>query len=217
MDSSSIAGTTMTIPCIETPSPLLQEAASWRLLGLLFERPGPEWMEQVSTLANEVTEPTLKAAAEAARQEASPGLYHSTFGPGGPAAPREVSYRRGVLPGAALAELRSLYESFAYQPSVDEPPDHVAVEVGFMAYLRLKQAYALACGNDEHVRICAEAEQQFLHEHLSRMAAPLAVSLGSSGITYLAHAAQVLQSRVGPMPAEVALTVLPDEDPSEDE
>ena len=210
----------MMTPCVESPldaSPLLQEAAAWRLVSLLFECPGAGWLDQVLMLAGEVQDPCLTAAAEAARQEASPGLYHSTFGPGGPAAPREVSYRRGVLPGASLAELRGLYEAFAYQTSVDEPPDHVAVEAGFVAYLRLKQAYAVARGNEEQMRICADAGQRFLQEHLSRMAGPIASSLASSGVTYLAHAAEALRSRVGPVPADAELTGMPDEEPSEDE
>lgn len=210
----------MTTPCAETVSDtpsLLRDVAAWRLVGLLFECPGTGWFDQVLTLAKEAQDPCLSAAADAARQEASPGLYHSTFGPGGPAAPREVSHRRGVLPGASLAELRRLYEAFAYQPSLDEPPDHVAVEVGFVAYLRLKQAYALARGNDEQMRICADAVQLFLRSHLSRMAGPLAASLSNSGIKYLAHAAESLQSRVGPAPVEVALPILSDEEPMEDE
>ena len=122
-----------------------------------------------------------------------------------------------MLPGAPLAELRSLYEAFAYRPSLAEPPDHVAVEAGFVAYLRLKQAYALARGNDEQMRICADAEQGFLQEHLSRMAGPLVNSLTASGITYLAQAAEALRSRTGPAPADAALAVLPDEEPNENE
>jgi len=206
--------------CIEIPSDasaLLREAAEWRLVSLLFECPGPGWLEQISTLADEVADATLKAAVEAARQEASPSLYHSTFGPGGPAAPREVSHRRGVLPGASLAELRSLYEAFAYQPTIDEPPDHVAVEAGFVAYLRLKQAYAFARGNDEQAQICAEVCQRFTQEHLSRVADPLAKALVSSGIMYLVHAAEALQSRTGPAPTEVPLDVLSDDETDNDE
>lgn len=190
---------------VEIPSDasaLLREAAQWRLVSLLFECPGPSWLEQISTLADEIADATLKAAVEAARQEASPSLYHSTFGPGGPAAPREVSHRRGVLPGASLAELRSLYEAFAYQPTLDEPSDHVAVEAGFVAYLRLKQAYALARGNNEQARICADAGQRFLQEHLGGMAGPLASSLASSDITYLAHAAEALRVRAPGKPAQ---------------
>ncbi len=178
-------------------SRLLGEAAEWRLVGLLFECPGPGWLEQVAALADEVTDAGLKAAADAARREATPGLYGTTFGPGGPAAPREVSHHPDVLPGASLAELRGLYQAFAYEPSLDEPPDHVAVEVGFVAYLRFKQAYALARGDDARVRTCAEAERQFIREHLGRIAGPLSASLASCGIDYLARAAEALRARVG--------------------
>lgn len=206
--------------CVEIPSDasaLLREAAQWRLVSLLFECPGPGWLEQISTLADEVADATLKAAVEAARQEASHSLYHSTFGPGGPAAPREVSHRRGVLPGASLAELRSLYEAFAYQPTLDEPSDHVAVEAGFVAYLRLKQAYASARGNDEQAEMCTEVGQRFVQEHLSRLAGPLAKALASSGIMYLIQAADALQSRTGPAPVEVPLDVLSDDEMDNDE
>ena len=68
-----------------TQNQLLGEAAEWRLLGLLFECPLPNWREQMDALAAEVVDADLKAAAEAARLEASEGLYHSIFGPGGPA------------------------------------------------------------------------------------------------------------------------------------
>ena len=187
--------------CVEIPpdaSAILKEAAAWRLVSLLFECPGRGWAEQVSTLSRETGDASLTMAAEAARREATPALYHSTFGPGGPAGPREVSYRRRVLPGAVLAELGDLYEAFGYRPSVDEPPDHVAVETGFVAYLHFKEAYARACGDPAHSELCAKVAQRFIREHVSRIAEPLAGSLTCSGIAYLAAAAEALRSRAGP-------------------
>jgi nitrate reductase assembly molybdenum cofactor insertion protein NarJ len=190
---------------------VLKEAAVWQLVSLLFECPTYEWIDQVASLACEIADPSLTMAAEAARQEATPELYHSTFGPGGPARPREVSYRRAVLPGATLAELGSLYEAFAYRPSVDEPPDHVAVETGFVAYLYFKQAYALAGGDRAHSDLCADVAHRFIREHLGRIAGPLAGPLTCSGIAYLAGAAEVLRSRTGPPPADASLMVLNEE------
>ena len=199
---------TSTVQMSADASSLLRTAAIWRLVSLLLECPAPGWVDQVSMLASEAGDPLLSMAAEAARQQATPALYHSTFGPGGPAAPREVSYRRGVLPGASLAELRGFYAAFAYQPSVDEPPDHVAVEAGFVAYLCFKQAYALAGGNAAQSQACADATRCFLAEHLSRMAVPLAASLASSGITYLARTAEVLRSHAGPAPEDTSLPIV---------
>jgi nitrate reductase assembly molybdenum cofactor insertion protein NarJ len=177
---------------------LLGEAAEWRLLGLLFECPSPNWLAQVTALAAEVADDDLKAAAEAVQQEASEGLYHSIFGPGGPAPGREISYRDWVQPGYLLSELTSYYEAFAYQPALLEAPDHVSVEAGFIAYLKLKEAYALATSDDEHAAVTRAAAQQFSNEHLVALAEPLARALAHSGIQYLALAGKVLLARVGP-------------------
>ncbi len=117
-------------------------------------------------------------------------------GRGGPAAPREVSYRPRELPGNALAELRSFYQAFAYEPVLPEPPDHVAVEIGFVAYLRFKRTYAVARGVEAQAEMCAGAERHFIDNHLRVIADPLAKSLAISGIPYLAHAAEALRLRV---------------------
>ncbi len=177
---------------------LLREAAEWRLIGLLFECPGDDWQAQVAELAAEVADADLKAAAEAARAEASAGLYGSAFGPGGPAAPREVSYRQTILPGTLLSELTTHYRVFAYGPVSHEPPDHVAVMAGFVGYLRLKEAYAYLRGDEEQAAVCGAATNRMLAEHLNPLAEPLAESLGRSGILYLAVAATALLRRVGP-------------------
>lgn len=177
-------------------SALLREAAEWRLLGLLFEWPAEGWSEQVADLASQIGDETLVAAAAASRQQVSPSLYHTTFGPGGPASPREVSYREGLVPGQFLAELRAYYAAFAYRPTTLEPPDHVAVEAGFISYLHLKTAYAQVRQDAEQTRVASEAAQRFLSEHLSHVAEPLASSLASSGINYLALASEALRARV---------------------
>lgn len=177
---------------------LLREAAEWRLLSLLFECPSPNWREQVEALATEVADADLKASADIAKQEASEGLYHSIFGPGGPAPGREISYRDWTQPGYLLSELTSYYDAFAYQSKIVEAPDHVSVEAGFVAYLKLKEAYADAIADDEHAAVTCEAGQQFIKEHLSMMTEPLARSLEHSGVEYLALAGKALLARVGP-------------------
>ncbi len=66
---------------------LLSEAAEWRLIGMLLACPQGDWRPQIAKLAAEVNDEPLKQAAAAMADEASEGLYHTTFGPGGPAAP----------------------------------------------------------------------------------------------------------------------------------
>lgn len=176
---------------------LAREAAEWRLIGLLFEPPSGRWREQVASLGGEVTDANLRRAAEAGLGEASEELYHSIFGPGGPASAREASYFDNIQLGYLIAELCAHYDAFAYQPSLGEAPDHVAVEAGFMAYLRLKEAYARTEGDHEHAALAGEAALYFLGEHLARIAPALAERLASSGVEYLMLAAQALAERSG--------------------
>ena len=177
---------------------LLHAAAAWRLIGLLFECPRPGWREQVAALGADTRDEQLRSAAEAAQTEASEGLHHSLFGPGGPVSPREVTYLGGVQLGYLLSELNAYYEAFAYRPDTIEAEDHLSVEAGFMAYLAIKQAYALASGENERAQITAEAAAHFKTDHLAVMVEPIARALESGGPPYLALAGQALFERVGP-------------------
>lgn len=176
---------------------LLREAAEWRLISLLFECPVGDWQENIKNLATEVSDSQLKTAAEFAKVEASEGLYHSIFGPGGPAPAREVTYRSWVQPGYLLSELSAFYEAFSYQPNLKESPDHIAVETGFMAYLKLKEAFAQERGDTEHAEITAKAAKTFNDEHLAKFTEQITKTLASSDIEYLALASAALLKRVG--------------------
>ncbi len=181
---------------------LLREAAQWRMTELLFECPSDEWKREVVNLASEVGDNDLRKAAESAQFEASEGLYHATFGPGGPAPPREVTYRSWVQPGYLLAELSAFYDAFAYRPKTPDVPDHVAVEAGFVAYLKLKTSFALANGDIEAAKMTAETAERFVVDHISKFAEKLASSLEFSGIQYLALAGKSLYRLAGKDPDE---------------
>ena len=191
---------------MNTPSPaldsrqrsLLEQAAEWRLISLLFECPTRGWKEQIAAVSSELADTELRAAAESAQSEASEALYHSIFGPGGPAPAREVSYCESVQLGYLISELEAFYQAFSFQPATPEVLDHVSVEAGFMGYLKLKEAYALASSDLEHAAVAAEAAQRFLENHLCVMAQPLATSLHALGVRYLALAGEGLLRRVGP-------------------
>jgi nitrate reductase assembly molybdenum cofactor insertion protein NarJ len=188
---------------------LLSEAAEWRLISLFFQCPEASWQHHVNALAGETDDSDLQAAAAAANTEASAGLYHSIFGPGGPAPPREVSYRNWAQPGYLMSELTSYYDAFAYHPEMLEAADHVSVETGFIAYLRLKEAYAMTCCDSEHAGAAAAAARQFIEDHLSVFAERLAAMLGRSGIRYLALAGEALLRRTGPPRTKSAALELP--------
>ncbi len=176
---------------------LLAQAAEWRLISLLFDCPSEEWRRQLAELAAPISDKKLKRAAKAAQKEATEGLFHSIFGPGGPAPGREVSYRGWVQPGYMLSELSSFYDAFSYKPKTNEVPDHVAVETGFIAYLRLKEAFAIESADPESAAITADASQSFIDEHLSKYAEQMCKILSVSGIEYLSLAGEALYKRVG--------------------
>jgi len=177
---------------------LLREAAEWRLIGLLLECPSAEWRAGVDELAREVADADLQEAAALSREQASEGLYHSTFGPGGPAPPREATHRDTLQLGYLMSELDAFYSSFGYRPTPVEPPDHIAVEAGFIAYLKFKQAYALACGDTEAAEITSAACSEFTAEHLASTAGPLTAMLAASGVPYLEATGRALARRAGP-------------------
>jgi len=191
---------------------LAREAAEWRLLSLLFECPTSDWRKQIAALIQDVADEELKSAAQDALEQASEGLFHHTFGPGGPAPPREATYHQTVQLGYLMSELQAYYNAFAFHPVTNEPPDHISVEIGFIAYLRLKEAYALACCNNEQAATAAESAQRFIFEHLANIAQPFANHLEASDIPYLVKAAAALFRRVGPLPKTASpLAILQEE------
>lgn len=186
----------------------LREAATWRLLGQLFECPSEQWFADIETLARELGDDALLAAAASARDTATEGQYHSVFGPGGPAPPREATYHETLELGSLMSELAVYYAAFAYNPKLQESFDHVSVEVGFIAFLKLKEAYALAAGDEEHAQVAASAADRFATDHLAMMAKPLATMLSGSHLEYLAEAARLVAERVGPPPKSGRLPML---------
>jgi nitrate reductase assembly molybdenum cofactor insertion protein NarJ len=192
----------------------LEQAAELRLLGLLFERPTLPWREEIARLGPEIRDPDLRRLARASAEE-SEGGYLALFGPGGRVSPREVAYRGTADPGETLADLGAFYRAFAFAPRSEDPPDHIAVEVGFLAYLRLKEAYALARGLDEERRTTREAFESFRALHVRAWSGALRRRLGEAGTAPLADAARLLARWVGEDPGSASAVVqaAPDSDP----
>jgi nitrate reductase assembly molybdenum cofactor insertion protein NarJ len=178
----------------------LSEAAQWRLLALLFDYPGDGWRRDVAALMVEVAHADLRKAAEGAQDVASDGLYLALFGPGGPVSLREATYLGGVQLGYLMSELSAQYEAFGYTPHTPESLDHVSVELDFLAYLKIKEAYALSCGDREHAAISSDAAANFMKEHLARVAEPVAKALENLAPEYLVHAGRFLLNQIGPCP-----------------
>ena len=188
----------------------LRSAAEWRLLSMLLERPRPGWHEELLAVGREVGDRRLNAAATLA-QQAREGEYLAVLGPGGALSPREVAYCGKQDPGWVLADLAGFYQAFAFRPAAEDPLDHVAVEVGFVGYLFLKEGFARAAGDADAAAITGRARRAFVSRHLAAIAAPLAQRLQTAGSSYLAAAAQLLAARTPAPPPQASLAELPDE------
>jgi hypothetical protein len=196
---------------------LLREAAALRLLGLLFERPAGRWRAQIEQLAGEIGETGESGEngkfGEAGKNEetglrdvaldaadSTEGIYLAVLGPGGRVSPREVYYRGMEDPGRILADVLAFYQAFAFAPNTEEPADHVAVQVGFLGYLRLKEAYAVSLGLDEAARTTREAFDRFGTNHLRLWSGPFSRALAGSGVSYLEEAGRLLVGVIGSDP-----------------
>jgi hypothetical protein len=181
---------------------LLREAQEWRLLGLLFERPRAGWHAHVARLAAGLTDADLRSAAEEA-VAAHEGAYLAVLGPGGAFSPREAGYRRTADPARLLAEIRAAYDAFAFAPEREDPFDHVAVEAGFVGWLKLKEAFAHASGDHAAAAITAAATRGFVERHVACLAEPLADRLATLAEGHLAPASRALLARAGPRPRDL--------------
>lgn len=179
---------------------LLREASEWRLFGLLFEYPTKVWRANLEALLPSLHSSELRAIAQAAMGQSSEGLHIALFGPAGTVPVREVTYQGGVQFGYLMAELSAYYEAFGYHPQVDEAADHLAVQLGFLSFLNLKQAHALLNGESEAARVTSGAFINFLRDHVAVQAEPVVKALENFAPSYLAGAGKLILARTGPSP-----------------
>lgn len=188
----------MTIP-VEAVK-LLEESAEWRLLGLLFEYPANGWRAQVESLLPSLARADLRSIADEALTYHSEGLHTALFGPAGTAPVREVTHKGGVQSGYLMAELAAFYDAFDYRPESVEADDHLSVQLGFLAFLKMKQAAALLAGSEEDAAVTESAAATFLKEHIALQAEPVAGRLELFGPDYLIAASQLILQYAGPSP-----------------
>jgi TorA maturation chaperone TorD/formate hydrogenlyase subunit 6/NADH:ubiquinone oxidoreductase subunit I len=90
-------------------------------------------------------------------------------GPGRPVAhPYESVYREGWVMGDCTLAVRQSYAVEGLAPEGHSLPDHVALELEFMAHLGRREAEAREQGDEEEALICLRQQEAFLGEHLGR-------------------------------------------------
>ena len=174
----------------------MADALDWRLIALLLERPRFGWIEEAEALAAETPDKQLRGAVRAARG-ATEGTYLSLFAEGGFVSPRETTWRHREDPGQILADIAGFYEAFSFRPRAEDPLDHVAVEAGFIGYLCLKEARAIAHGDAESADTTASARRHFIADHLGHFAEEWASRVSATGVPHLSAAAEaIVESRL---------------------
>lgn len=120
-------------------------------------------------------EATLKRIREAGRQSLA-AEHVATFGltSGGGLPPYEGPYGATNLFQEAdcMADVAGFYRAFGLGSADDcrERSDHITVELEFMHFLVLKQAYAQEQGWADKGQVCVNAQKLFLKDHLGRWA-----------------------------------------------
>ena len=90
-------------------------------------------------------------------------------GPGPPAAhPYESVYRERQVMGNCSLAVHQRYAEEGLAPQDHLLPDHVAVELEFMAHLASKEAEAWEQGDHDGAEACLVRQELFLQEHLGR-------------------------------------------------
>lgn len=86
--------------------------------------------------------------------------------------PYETQYGAGNIFAQTdeLADVAAFYRACGLAAPAHERVDHLAVELEFMGFLALKEAYALVSNESERARETREMARRFFAEHLDRWA-----------------------------------------------
>ncbi|MDO8484267.1 MAG: molecular chaperone TorD family protein [Candidatus Limnocylindrales bacterium] len=189
----------------------LARADAYRVLATAFrdpDDPGAEDALDLRALRSAVGElgaepppeawPALRCIARhASRAPEHRAIFGHVVASGCPPYETEFGRRHVFGQSQELGDIRGFYEAFGVRPRKGgERPDHLACQLEFLALLALKEATALATGEDERLGVCRDAAARFLADHLGRwlpaLAGRIAGRAPDSGYTATATVAAAL-------------------------
>ena len=189
----------------------LERAVCWRCASTLFRAPTADGLSELRVLLPMLPDEARDAVAGvlAVSLDTWEHEFHRVLGPGGlPAC--ESSFDRAALAGRGplLAAIGGFYQAFAYEPHARERevPDHIAVELDFLAYLAFKSAFAVDAQMQEELEVTTEAYDAFLRDHLGFWIEPFLESLLATDSEPYCAAAAWVQATV----TRLTLTALAD-------
>jgi DMSO reductase family type II enzyme chaperone len=168
---------------------LLEEARAYQLVARGFMYPDKEWLEsflrfldvrkgEQSSNTPELENSLASALNHSLDEHSLHGLeleYARLFTAGEniltPLYETEYAMDTIFAKTKELADLNGFYGAFGVQLGKDsnrERPDHVSIELEFMATLLIKEAYARNEGWDDKATVCLDARKKFLKDHIGR-------------------------------------------------
>lgn len=168
---------------------LLEEARAYQLLALAFMYPDKGWLESLSAFlavrkdehgnyGSELERSLSNSLEQSLNEHTLDGIdneYNRLFTAGETVLTPNYETEYGMdtifAKTKELADLNGFYNAFGLELGKDsnnERPDHVSIELEFMAMLLIKEAYARNEGWDEKANLCLEARKKFLKDHIGR-------------------------------------------------
>ncbi len=216
----------------EAQTRALIRADVWNLLARAFSRPDAALLASEASVARDMLvasemrehplrDPLAGFAEEATAADASllEEEYHQLFTTQMLCPPNEGAYHR-TSRGAVVGDIAAFYQAFGLRArEAGGPPDSIAHQLHFLAWMALKEAYAIQQQRPAEVEVTRNATRSFMIDHLGRWAHAFVERLASATPSaFYCAAARLLMEAMEVFTREFAVrevTPLGDEAPAE--
>jgi nitrate reductase assembly molybdenum cofactor insertion protein NarJ len=164
----------------------VHRAQVYRFLAEAFLYPDTNWLEElplaarIASASGLTTGSFMNFEVQDFPLERLQSAHLQTFGlTGSLCYETEIGLPHEFRQSQELADISGFYQAFGFRigGAVRERPDYLATELEFMYLLAIKEAQAIANGNETQVEICLNAQRQFLEDHLGKWAGLFAEAL----------------------------------------
>ena len=168
----------------------LARAVVYRLLATLWRQPVPPWRQELDEqlpaaevalelcgLPKVVDRIAERTAATSATQDALVEEYgrrigHTVHAAATPYETEWTGWAGQVQQFHQLSDIAAFYLAFGLEPDshCHERADHLSVELEFLRFLALKEAYGLEQGDEQLADVAVAGQRSFLQDHLASWA-----------------------------------------------
>ena len=139
--------------------------------GLLNQLLAPDFLSMMAEVGIDTSDLTDLVPDDDFQEDLFLEFSRLFFGPGKHASPYESVYRGagGTLWGPETSAVKKFIEQagFAYEEAFHGLPDHISVELEFMAHLTGLEADAWQAGDKDKAINCIHFQKEFMDRHLS--------------------------------------------------